>query len=72
MTKQIEVWLKETSEPIIHQAANTYTKGPFYCVYCWNLVLEVERVFKYPVQNIFRVVEEYGSHGGGGGNKGRA
>ena len=42
MTKRVEVWLNETSEPIVHEAINTYTKGLLYCVYC-----EDERVFKY-------------------------
>ena len=58
MEKRIEVWLKETSEPIVHIAKNTYTKGQFYCVYCTD-----GRVHKYPIESIFRVIEDYGTHG---------
>ncbi len=59
MMKLIEVWLDETSEPLVHEAKSTYTKGPMFCVYCTN-----EKVYKYPVMRIFRVVEGYGTHGG--------
>ena len=59
MTKKVEVWLDETSEPIVHVAKSTYTKGPMFCVYC-----EDGKVHKYPVQRLFRVVEDYGTHGG--------
>jgi len=57
--KKVEVWLDETSEPIIHIAHNTYTKGYLYCVYAGD-----DKVYKYPVQHIFRIVEDYGTHGG--------
>jgi hypothetical protein len=57
--KTVEVWLYQTSEPLIHNAKNTYTKGELFCVYCAD-----ERVFKYPIVHIFRIVEEYGSHPG--------
>jgi hypothetical protein len=50
----VSIHLKETSQSISHQAVNTYTKGPFFCVF------DGERVFKYPVNNIWRVVEDYG------------
>jgi len=57
--KKVMVWFYETSEPIIIiNALNTYQKGDFYCVYC-----DDERVFKYPIMHIFRVVEDYGTHG---------
>ena len=59
--KKVEIWLDETSEPIIHERAkSTYTKGPLYCVYCENGV-----VHKYPVMRLFRAVEDYGTHAGG-------
>ena len=58
-TKKIEVWLYRTSEPIVHDAKSTYQKGDLYCVYC-----EDERVFKYPLTHILRVIEGYGTHGG--------
>ena len=56
--KKVEVWLYETSEPLVHDAKSTYTKGPFYCVYDEDGV-----VTKYPVVKIFRAVEGYGTHG---------
>jgi hypothetical protein len=57
--KKVEVWLYETSEPLVFNAKSTYTKGPLYCVYC-----EDGNVVKFPVIHIFRVVEGYGTHGG--------
>jgi len=57
--KKVEVWLYETSDPLTHDAKSTYTKGPFFCVYCAD-----GNVVKYPVQHIFRVVEGHGTHGG--------
>jgi hypothetical protein len=54
---KVMIQLAETSQPIEHNAANTYTKGAFYCVY----VLE-QGVYKYPLDHIFRVVEDYGPH----------
>jgi hypothetical protein len=59
MSKKVEVWLSEASEPLVHEAISTYTKGPLYCVYC-----EDGNVVKYPVEKIFRIVEGYGTHGG--------
>jgi hypothetical protein len=56
--KHVEVWLMETSEPIPHEAIVTYTKGPLFCVYEAD-----EKVTKYPIDHIFRVVEGYGTHG---------
>lgn len=57
--KTVEVWLYQSSEPIVHMAKSTYTKGLFYCVYC-----EDGMVHKYPIMHIFRVIEGYGTHGG--------
>ncbi len=56
--KSIAVWLKETSEPILHTAKNTYQKGDLFCVYD-----DKGDVHKYPINNIWKVVEDYGSHG---------
>lgn len=50
----VEIYLKETSQKLAFQARNTYTKGPFYCVY-----LENGNVEKIPVGNIFKVTESY-------------
>lgn len=59
MERTIEVWLKDTSQPIVHTAINTYQKGSLYCVYATN-----EKVYKYPFSNIWRIVEDYGKHSG--------
>lgn len=60
MPRTIHVWvqLNEASQPIEHDAINTYVKGPLFCVYEGN-----NRTVKYPVANIWRVIEEYGFHG---------
>lgn len=57
--KKVEVWLMETSEPLVHDAKHTYTKGLLYCIYCEN-----GSVVKYPIDHLFRVIEDYGTHGG--------
>lgn len=52
----VKIDLKETSQAITYtNVKNTYTKGPFYCVYCDN------KVTKIPIDNIFRIVEDYGT-----------
>lgn len=50
---KVKVELKETSQPIEVLAINTYTKGPFYCIF-WNKL-----VYKFPLDNIWRITEEY-------------
>ena len=46
--------LKESSSPIvIENVKNAYTKGALYCVYYDN------KVSKFPIADIFRIVEEY-------------
>lgn len=59
MSKKVKVWLMESSEPLVFEALNTYTKGPLFCVYCDN-----ETVYKIPVDHIFSILEEYGTHSG--------
>lgn len=55
---RVRVQLKETAQPVVHDnALNAYTKGPFYCVYVTG-----ETVYKYPLADIWRVVEDYGEH----------
>ena len=55
---RVRVQLKETAQPVVHDdALNAYTKGSFYCVYVTD-----ERVYKYPLADIWRVVEDYGEH----------
>jgi hypothetical protein len=56
---KVTMQLKETSQNIDHEnVVNTYTKGPLYCVY-----IEGETVYKYPIESIWRIKEEYGYHG---------
>ena len=51
---RVEVWLCETSQPIVFDdAINAYTKGDMYCI-CSG-----ETVTKFPVMHLFRVVESY-------------
>lgn len=52
----VEVWLDETSLPLVHEAVSTYTKGPFYCV--MTQADGRSRFYKYPVARVFRVIEE--------------
>ena len=48
---KVSIWLKETSQPIEVVANTTYTKGPYYVVKSGNTFI------KYPIQNIWRVIE---------------
>ena len=51
----IKIDLIETSQSIeFENAKNAYSKGPFYCVYIEG------KVHKFPLANIWRVVETYG------------
>ena len=56
--KRVSIQLKETSEPIEHMADNSYQKGNLYCVY----VKADEMVYKYPMADIWRIAEGYGTH----------
>jgi hypothetical protein len=51
---KVRVELKETSQAIELNAVNAYTKGVFYCVFTEDRV-----VHKYPLANIWRVIEDY-------------
>lgn len=51
----VRIDLIETSQCLTYEALNTYTKGPFYCVYKTDGV-----VVKHPLSTIWRVTEEYG------------
>lgn len=51
---KVRIDLIETSQCLVMDAVNTYTKGPFYCVY------NDSKVTKFPLANIWRVVEDYG------------
>jgi hypothetical protein len=61
----VRVQLKTTSQPIFHEAVTTYEKGSFFC-----LLRPDDTVVKYPVADIWRVVEEYGYHLGDNDPKG--
>ena len=52
---KVQIYLKETSQRIeFNRAKNAYTKGSFYCVYTQD-----DKVYKYPIANIFNVTESY-------------
>jgi hypothetical protein len=53
----VRVQLKPTSQPINHMAVTTYEKGGFYC-----LLRSDDTVVKYPLADIWRVIEDYGFH----------
>ena len=56
---KVTVHLREQSQPIEYpEVVNTYQKGDLYCVY-----LEGEIVHKFPLEHIWRVIEDYGFHG---------
>ena len=58
-TITVSVQLKESSQPIIHDGViNTYQKGDIFVVYT-----DAEKSYKYPIANIWRLVEDYGYHG---------
>lgn len=51
---KVVLWLKSTSFPLIYEnVSQTYVKEGFYCL------LSKERVLKYPINDIFRVEEDY-------------
>jgi hypothetical protein len=53
---KVSIDLIETSQAIVRDdVLNSYTKGPFYVLY-----RQGDKVEKYPVRNIWRVVEDYG------------
>jgi len=53
------IHLKTQSQPIVHDdVINSYEKGAFFCIQTAN-----EKVFKYPIADIWRVIEDYGFHG---------
>lgn len=55
MYMTVTIHLKEQSHPIVYESVkNAYEKGSFYCVYLSN-----GTVYKYPIADIFRVIETY-------------
>jgi len=57
MVDEVQVYLHTLNVPLIHNKVQTYQKGDLFCVY----EIESGYVFKYPISNIFRVKEMYGS-----------
>ena len=54
---KVSIQLKESTQPIEHEFINTYQKGDFYTVYTVD-----EKSYKYPIANIWRIMEDYGTH----------
>ena len=53
---KVKIRLQETSQAVIIDGVeNTYTKGPFYCVY----IKATGKVRKFPIATIFEVEEDY-------------
>lgn len=52
---RVSIHLLSQSQPIEREALNTYTKDGMFCVLLPNDM----GVEKYPLVNIFRVVEDY-------------
>jgi len=57
---KIAVWLKETSMPkVFEKAINAYQKGDLYCIFWINEEYPKGHVTKYPLNNIWKIDEEY-------------
>ena len=51
---KLKIDLKESSTPLeFADVKNSYTKGPLFCIYSGNTVTKI------PIQNIWRIVEDY-------------
>jgi len=55
---RVVVQLKATSQPLEYNAINTYQKESLFCIYTYDGL-----VYKFPIENIWRIVEQYGDHG---------
>ena len=54
-TYRVELWIKPEGVPHVYEAATTYVKAGFYCVY-----EEVKQcVTKWPIGDVYRTIEEY-------------
>lgn len=52
----VTIYLKNSIAPIVyHDEQNAYERGSFYCIDC----KATESIDKYPVADIFRVVESF-------------
>ena len=54
-TNTIEVWLNASDFPIVHTNSRGYQKDLLFCVF----ELDNKRVFKYPIDHIWRIMEDY-------------
>lgn len=55
---KVEIHLNEQSQPIVvENVINTYQKGDLFCVYC------KDEVYKFPINHIFRIKENYKDEG---------
>jgi hypothetical protein len=52
---KIFVQMKDANQPLVHDFINAYEKGSFLCV----VTEDGAKVFKYPIENIWRVIEDY-------------
>jgi hypothetical protein len=57
-THTVKVQLKSSFQKVYHGAVNTYEKGSFYCIEDLN-----GKVYKYPVNDIWRVERDVRSSG---------
>lgn len=54
---RVEIQRNETSQPIVYEVENAYTKGPMYCVFFVKDGIRVTH--KFPLCSLFRVIEDY-------------
>jgi hypothetical protein len=58
----VKIQLKDQSQPTeYYDVLNTYVKAGFFCIYVLEEVDETEEkmVYKYPIQDIWRIKESY-------------
>lgn len=55
----IEIWLHRLSQPIKLECNSTYQKGDFFCAE--GSFDGIRKAYKYPIKDIFRIVETYNS-----------
>ena len=55
---RIEIQRNETSQPLVYEAINAYTKGPMYCV-LMNTIDGDRKTHKFPLCSLFRIIEDY-------------
>lgn len=59
-TMTVSIQNKDQSQPMIYNGVdNTYVKAGFFCM----VFRDKNRVYKYPMSDIFRVIEPYDPEG---------